>query len=64
MNIYRSIYKPKPTEEIKKQKAFIIGGGIAGLSAAVFLIDDAGMPEKISPSMKKETISEDVVMLS
>jgi len=34
---------PKP-EGIEKRKAYIVGGGIAGLAAAVFLADDAGMP--------------------
>lgn len=46
MNIYRSMYKAKPPKGIENRKAYIISGGIAGLSAAVFLIDDAGMPGK------------------
>ncbi len=33
-----------PPEGIKNQHAHIIGGGIAGLSAAAFLVTDAGMP--------------------
>lgn len=33
-------------EGIEKKKAYIIGGGIAGLSAAAFLIRDAHMPGK------------------
>ena len=46
MNIYKTMYcAPKP-EGIEKRKAYIVGGGIAGLAAAVFLADDAGMPGK------------------
>jgi len=33
-----------PSNGIKHQRAHIIGGGIAGLSAAAFLVTDAGMP--------------------
>jgi len=33
-----------PSTGIKHQRAHIIGGGIAGLSAAAFLVTDAGMP--------------------
>jgi len=33
-----------PSKGIKNQHAHIIGGGIAGLSAAAFLVTDAGMP--------------------
>lgn len=44
MNIYRLLAHPVKPEGIEKKKAYIVGGGIAGLAAAVFLIDDAGMP--------------------
>lgn len=43
-NIYRSMYHAKKPEGIENKKAYIIFGGIAGLAAAVFLIDDAHMP--------------------
>ncbi len=44
MNIYRTMYHaPKPAG-IERRKAYIVGGGIAGLAAAAFLVDDAGMP--------------------
>jgi oleate hydratase len=33
-----------PPKGIERKKAHIVGGGIAGFSAAVFLIDDAHMP--------------------
>jgi oleate hydratase len=43
-HIYRTMYHaPKPVD-IEKKKAYIIGGGIAGLSAAAFLVRDAQMP--------------------
>ena len=44
MNIYRLMYNPRPAKNIQEKKAFIVGGGIARLAAAVFLIDDAKMP--------------------
>jgi len=36
-------HAPKP-EGIENRKAYVVGGGIAGLSTAAFLVDDAGMP--------------------
>lgn len=44
MNIYSTMYKPKKPEGIEKRKVYIIGGGLAGLAAAAFLLDDAGVP--------------------
>ena len=44
MKIYDSFYHAPKPEGIELRKAYIVGGGIAGLSAAAFLIDDAGMP--------------------
>lgn len=44
MNIYRTLYHAPKPEGIEKRKAHIVGGGIAGLAAAAFLVDDAGMP--------------------
>ncbi len=35
--------RPSP-EGIERKSAHIVGGGIAGLAAAVFLVDDAHMP--------------------
>ncbi len=37
---------PRKPEGIENRKAYIIGGGIAGLSAAAFLVRDAQMPGK------------------
>ncbi|MGM0434838.1 MAG: oleate hydratase [Pseudomonadota bacterium] len=37
-------HRPLPTEGIEKRRAYIVGSGIAGLSAAFFLIRDGHMP--------------------
>jgi oleate hydratase len=44
MNIYKTMYRAPKPEGIEKRKAYIVGGGIAGLAAAALLVDDAGMP--------------------
>lgn len=44
MKIYDLKYNAKAPEGIENKKAYIIGGGIAGLSAAVYLVDDIHMP--------------------
>ena len=44
MKLYDFLYHPQKPEGIEKRKAYIVGGGIAGLAAAAFLVDDAGMP--------------------
>ncbi len=46
MKLYDFLYHPKKPEGIENRKAYIVGGGIAGLAAAAFLVDDAGMPGK------------------
>lgn len=43
MKFYDQINAHAP-ENIDKKRAFIVGSGIAGLSAAVYLIQDAHMP--------------------
>ena len=43
MNIYSTFYRAPKPESIENRKAHIIGG-IAGLAAAAFLVDDAQMP--------------------
>lgn len=45
MGNYQKI-NPKVPENIERRKAYLIGGGIASLSAAAFLIRDAHMPGK------------------
>ena len=44
MNIYKTMYHAPRPEGIERRKAYIVGGGIAGLAAAAFLADDAKMP--------------------
>jgi oleate hydratase len=44
MNIYTTMYHAPKPEGIERRNAYIVGGGIAGLAAAAFLADDAGMP--------------------
>jgi oleate hydratase len=44
MTIYKTMYHAPKPEGIERRKAFIVGGGVAGLAAAAFLTDDAKMP--------------------
>lgn len=44
MNIYKTMYHAKKPQNIEQRKAYIVGGGLAGLATAAFLVDDAGMP--------------------
>ncbi|MGA3289078.1 MAG: oleate hydratase [Candidatus Bathyarchaeia archaeon] len=45
-SIYKTMYHaPKPVG-IENRKAYIVGGGMAGMATAAFLVDDAGMPGK------------------
>src|SRR5690606_20399224 len=37
-------FKPLPTEGIESRRAWIVGGGIAGMAAAFYLIRDGHMP--------------------
>ena len=46
MKIYDLFYNAKAPKGIKKKKAYIVGGGLAGLAAAAFLADDIHMPAK------------------
>jgi oleate hydratase len=46
MKIYDMFYHAKAPEGIEKKKAYIVGGGLAGLAAAAFLADDIHMPGK------------------
>lgn len=46
MNIYKTMYHPNKPAGVDARKANIVGGGIAGLATAVFLIDDAKMPAR------------------
>jgi oleate hydratase len=42
--IYKSFYNAPAPKGIEERKAFIVGGGLAGLAAATFLVTDAHMP--------------------
>jgi oleate hydratase len=42
--IYKTMYHVPAPKGIEDRKAFIVGGGVAGLAAATFLISDAHMP--------------------
>lgn len=44
MKVYDLKYNAKAPNGIENRKAYIIGGGIAGLSAATYLVDDIHMP--------------------
>lgn len=44
MNIYRTMYHAPKVAGIDQRKAYIVGGGIAALATAAFLVDDAQMP--------------------
>ena len=44
---YEAFARPKKPAGVDKKHAYIIGGGLAGLSAAVFLIRDAQMRVRI-----------------
>ena len=46
MKLYDFLYNPPKPKDIENKKAYIVGGGIAGLAAAAFLVDDAKMPGK------------------
>ena len=46
MKVYDLFYNAKAPKGIEKKKAYIVGGGQAGLAAAAFLADDIHMPAK------------------
>ena len=46
-----------PPKDIERKKAHIVGGGIAGFSTAVFLIDDAHMPAENITIYESEELS-------
>ncbi|MGO3140957.1 MAG: oleate hydratase, partial [Galactobacter sp.] len=41
---YEAFARPRPARHAQETKAYIVGSGLAGLAAAVFLIRDAGVP--------------------
>ena len=56
MNIYATMYHAHKPEGIENRKAYIVGGGIAGLATAAFLVDDAGMPGENITILEKSTV--------
>lgn len=44
MNVYKTMYHAPKPEGIERRNAYVVGGGIAGLAVAAFLVDDAQMP--------------------
>lgn len=43
---YEAFVNPRKPDDIEKKSAYIVGTGLAGLSAAVFLVRDAQMPDE------------------
>ena len=43
---FSAFYRPKKQKDIAEKHAYIVGGGLAGLAAAAFLIRDAYLPGK------------------
>lgn len=41
---FEAFYHPKKVKDIEKKHAYIVGGGLAGLASAAFLVRDTGMP--------------------
>lgn len=41
---FEAFYRPQKAENIEQKQAYIVGGGLAGLASAAFLVRDAGMP--------------------
>lgn len=56
MNIYNTFYRAPKPEGIENKKAYIVGGGIAGLATAVFLVDDAQMPGENITILEKSRV--------
>lgn len=49
-------HRPLPTEGIESRKAYIVGSGLAGLSAAFFLIRDGHMPAQNITFLEEDDI--------
>lgn len=43
---YEAFARPKKNEGVEKKSAYVVGTGLAGLAAAIFLVRDAYMPGK------------------
>lgn len=49
--------RPRPAQHAQETKAYIVGSGLAGLAAAVFLIRDAGVPGANVTILEKDDIA-------
>ena len=56
MNIYKTMYHAPKPDGIEKRKAYIVGGGIAGLRQPAFLVDDAQMPGENITILEKSSV--------
>lgn len=54
---YEAFARPRPAEHAESTHAWIVGGGLAGLAAAVFLVRDAGVPGKNVTILEKSAIA-------
>jgi len=56
MNIYKTMYHAPKPEGIEKKKAYIVGGGIAGLAAVALQIYDAQNPGENNTNQEKSSV--------
>ena len=54
---YEAFSRPRPVEHAADTRAWIVGAGLAGLSAAVFLVRDAGVPGENVTILEKSDIA-------
>ena len=54
---YEAFVHPHKPESIENKSAYIVGTGLAGLSAAVFLVRDAQMPGENIPILEASPIA-------
>lgn len=54
---YEAFARPRPVKNAAQRKAWLVGGGLASLSAAVFLIRDAGVPGRNIRILEKRDIA-------
>ena len=54
---YEAFARPRPAQHAQETKAYIVGSGLAGLAAAVFLIRDAGVPGANVTILEKDGIA-------
>ena len=52
---YEAFAHPEKPEGVEKKSAYIIGTGLAGLTAAFYLVRDGQMPGNHIPELQAET---------